>query len=121
MNIKLIMTYSPKERSLYNRENNTSIRGSWLYDLAKKYMPHDTDKHISLVGLDKLKRIEVMVSIVLFDQLKRDASFIMNAVNLRRLRTIKIEPHKGRHLIEYLCFPISEFDNDLDAEEFLEK
>ena len=37
MNTALIMSYSLSEHSLYNRENNTSIKGSWLYELAKKY------------------------------------------------------------------------------------
>ncbi len=117
MNLKLIMSYGLAEQSLYNRENNTSIKGSWLYDLAKKYVPTDTDKHISLVGLDSIKRIEVMVSIYLFNELKNDPVFIMKAENLRRLRTEKIDKSKHRQLIEYLCYPISHFDNDLDAKE----
>jgi len=114
MNTKLIITYSLSEQSLYNRENNTSIKGSWLYDLAKKYYATDTDKYISLFGFDNLKRIEIMISVCLFDQLKIDPVFIMKAENLRRVRTIKLNPSKMTDILEYLCYPISQFDNDLD-------
>lgn len=107
------MTYSLKERSLYNRED--SIKGSWLYDLAKKYRPNDTDEYIKLIGLDNSKRIEIEVSVHLFNQLKTDPVFVMKAENLRRLRTSKYEGSKFDNiLLEYLVFPISDFDNDLD-------
>jgi len=115
MNTKLIMSYASTEQSSYNRENNTLIKGYWLYDLAKKYMPNNTDNHISLIGFDSKKRIEIMISIFLFFELKRDPVFIMNAENLRRLRTVTIDPTKPTHVLEVLCFPISNFDNDLDA------
>ena len=110
--MKLIMTYGLAEQSLYNRENNTSIEGSWLWGLAKKYMPNNTENHISLVGLDEKKRIEIMISVSLFEQLKYDTLFILKAENLRRLRTTK----NTQTILEHLCYPLlKEFDNDLDA------
>lgn len=116
MNTALVMSFGLAEHSLYNRENNTSIKGSWLYELAKKYVPYETDKQISLIGLDNLKRIEIMISVNLFEQLKNDRVFIMKAENLRRLRTIKKDKTKGTHVLEYLCYPtLKEFDNDLDS------
>lgn len=115
MNTALVMTYSLKENSLYNRENNTSIRGSWLYELAKKYMPTQTDNHISLIGLDESKRIEIMISVYLFEEIKSDPVFIMRAENLRRLRTIKKKEEVGTNILEILCYPtLRNFDNDLD-------
>ena len=118
MNTALIMSYSLSEHSLYNRENNTSIKGSWLYELAKKYVPYETDKQISLVGLDKLKRIEIMISVNLFEQMKNDRVFILKAENLRRLRTVKKDQSKGTCILEYLCYPtLQTFDNDLDEKE----
>lgn len=115
MNTALVMSYSLAEKSLYNRKNNTSIEGSWLYELAKKYVPYETDKQISLIGFDSLKRVEIMISVNLFEQLKNDSVFIMHAENLRRLRTIKKDTNKSKDILEYLCYPtLMSFDNDLD-------
>ncbi len=108
----IILTYGLAEQSLYNRENNTSIKGSWLYELAKKYAPNKTEEKISLIGLDTFKRIEIRVSVSLFEQLKNDPVFILRAENLRRIRS----DNMPITLLEYLINPrMRKFDNDLDA------
>lgn len=106
------MTYSLKEQSLYNRDYNTSIKGSWLYNLAKKIFPSNTDSHISLIGLDEDKRIEISVSLALFERIRGEPEFMLKAENLRRLRSY---PAEGMTVLETLCQQkLADFDNDLD-------
>lgn len=113
MNPRLIMTYSLDEHSLYNRDNNTSIKGSWLYNLAKKIFPLNTDSHISLIGLDKDKRIEISISLALFERMRGEPEFMQKAENLRRLRSYVQE---GMTVLETLCQQrLTTFDNDLDC------
>lgn len=119
MYFTIILTYRPIEAAFMFVNDEKVIGIKWLYNLAKELRSCDTDNHIKFIGQDEKKRVEVDVSIMLFEALKTNPLFIQKTENLRRVRSKT--NGSSMHVLEAICFPISDFDNDFDDKETIKR
>jgi hypothetical protein len=116
----LIMTFRRESFFPCDIDKVVRGRGGWLWSLAQKYRPNKDDKSlgdlVSYIGMDEKDRIEIMINLYLFEDMKDDPLFISRTVDMRRLRSAYV----GGLLAYVMLRGYRVFDNDLDAAGFLD-